>query len=122
MLALLLCAVLPPLDADPPLTDLCHFPPHDTAHDLYAFACGHVTWLETQSALGGYPAESTALWLDDAKARRAAWDALDDATNAGFSDAHRRSKLRTLRHLLGEEAYRAGRMPCPVPVGRFGRV
>lgn len=44
------------------------------------------------------------------------WDTLDDAHLRHFSRYRRRQALRTLRELLGEDAYARGAMPPPVPL------
>lgn len=53
--------------------------------------------------------------MSDAKAIYEAWDALDDASHAGHSEAFRRHALRRLRNAIGDHAFDHGAMPFPVP-------
>lgn len=65
-------------------------------------------------------------WWKDQGARFLAWDDLADAHGcgswSGLGPPDRETvlfRLRSLRRRIGQEAYAAGRMPCPVPLGRF---
>lgn len=47
------------------------------------------------------------------------WDLADDAACDSYGVAKRRTALKRLREILGEDDYLSGRLPPPVPTWRF---
>lgn len=59
-------------------------------------------------------------WQEECKWRLSCWDALEDAKNPAIrvNDDWRLGRLASLKGLIGDEAYYAGRMPDPLPTYR----
>lgn len=67
-----------------------------------------------------YSRASYARWKCEAETCHDAWDSLDNALNSPFRDTQLQ-QLDRLRHIIGDEDYRARRMPLPSPGWMFAR-
>lgn len=123
MARLLVAAVL--TYSDPLVSDLPRFPNQADAMDACASLAEERAWVEVCGQLGGLGyahywalrlavAEKYDLWYDLAEC----WDFL--AENTPCNRACCRVRLARLRHNLGGESYRAGRMPRPSVLGFYG--
>jgi hypothetical protein len=115
-LALLLTPApeLPPPIPDVALADAARFPGHGPALE---WLDGHIAWIESQQALDRVYVRFWAAWLEEAKEARQPWSLLAEAREAvpeGSDGDDQLECLRSLRTLIGPEAYAAGRMPSMV--------
>jgi hypothetical protein len=108
---------------DPLWPTLCRFPGPRACADCVALAEAHLAWLDGEKAPEGYPWREDELVYrrEDARARLERWRNLSQAWDRDCWHLEmRRSQLDTLRRELGEDSFRAGRMPHPVAWERFG--
>lgn len=99
----------------PPLSDVVRFPDRAEAIAAVAWADRHLEWLEAQQALDLVYPEFWLAWIVDAKAAVAPWRLLEAIHRPPLLMESDRDRLDAIRDLIGEDAYRAGRIPPPVP-------
>lgn len=73
---------------------------------------GRLAWEQDRAGMIG-------LVIEENERLYQVWNLADDAVQPYFGVVKRRTALRKLRELLGEDDYQAGRLPPPVPVWRF---
>jgi hypothetical protein len=108
---------------DPLWPTLCRFPGPQACEGCVALAEAHVKWLWDEGRHEDYPWRGDELVYrrEDAGARLERWRQLSAAWDRDrWHLEMRRSELATLRRELGEDAFRAGRMPWPVAWEKFG--
>jgi hypothetical protein len=115
-LNLVVLVPLPSLEAE-----LRRFPPHEVVQEYLAFNRGYQGHLESWRLLAPHHAEEIGEALGETRRLYWIWDKLDDAWGSCAGES-RWEALRELRSLLGDEAYFWGRMPPPVPLGRFQEI
>jgi hypothetical protein len=105
----------PPLD--PVALDLSRFPPPVVVEQCCGLASAHVAFVRGQAALQAdrwwYPH-----YVHEAERRQWCWSLLWEAqqpTQDGLYDFEPADSLLSLRLLIGEANYAAGRMPLPMP-------
>lgn len=117
LLALALAGWLPPH----PAAELARFPPREAVLAARRFNREYAAHLRHRLALQPHYAEVIRAALGETEALYRIWDALDDAQIMQSAEC-RWAALSQLRELLGEPAYTLGRMPPPVPLGRFQEI
>lgn len=105
----------------PPSSDLARFPDYETCNKFSAFGERHIEWLQGELVLRPHD-ERLQDAMEETRLRLKAWDSLSFAQLRGTYTVTRRQNLNCLRHKIGEAAYNAGAMPCPVPADRFQEI
>lgn len=101
----------------PPLSDLRRFPDQAEAYRQMCLYQEHIAWLGLCYDCYSGPAQRRiGEWLWQSERFRSAWEVLRDARMLSL-EYQKREQLLNLKTFLGEEDYRAGRMPPAFPDG-----
>lgn len=106
----------------PPLHDSHRFPDRGTVSDLLAFNRAYREHMETRQAV-----EIVHWWefreaVQETDRLYQVWDTVRDARCEYYYVTVRRTALKRLREMLGDEDYYAAKLPPHVPVWRFKRI
>lgn len=124
MNTLLLLLSLVDCDPRPLPCEALRFPDANTCAEARNFNQAYRCWLKSECLMRRW---NNDLWDDLRYAERAyeAWDLLDTIQRLSANSTSRdgnRDRLGELKCLIGEEAFREGRMPAVVPWWRFREV
>lgn len=106
-----------------PLADLHRFPPREIVRANYDMAWTHYAWLENHQFC--HPSHQQAYWTawqSEQGGAYWAWDLLNDVSAGYYSMEMRIGRLKRLREMIGDEAFRDGRMPLPVQLHRLASI
>lgn len=106
----------------PPLQDCLRFPDRNVVNELLAFNRAYRRHLENRQAM-----EQANWWelhesIQETDHLYHIWDTVRDTRCDYYYVTVRRQALKSLRELVGEEAYWSGCLPPHVPVWRFARI
>lgn len=106
---------------DPLLTELCRWPNAGNVAAAVELGESHQRWV--LKVYYEIPQGQDAYfwgWYLDCEKHLKPWKLLQVAHDTSRSEQERQAALRELRQTLGEADWWNGRLPCPVPLWRFG--
>lgn len=108
----------------PPMSDQYRFPPSDVSEECWDMAKAYIVHLERESLLRMHQEAWYMDAISDACVLRAIWEHAWYLNRSAYSYSPTcvREHLQELKTLLGNDAYMAGRLPCPVPLNRYSYV
>lgn len=105
----------------PPLEDLYRLPCDEIAKANCEFSDTFQGWCQTQASFDCCRADMFGAAKHEAIRLRLPWMWLVHARRQYDSDIERREALSKIRFAIGEDNYRLGILPPPVPLWRFDR-
>ena len=111
------------LSLDPPIEDLDRFPCWWVAQANLDFADTFIDRCKLQASIDLARADLFSCAQHETTRLRLPWMWLVQAHEKGLRfEKERRAALGKIRWAVGDEAYRTGCLPPPVPLWRFGRL
>jgi hypothetical protein len=105
----------------PNLHDSARFPDRHLISELLEFNRAYRSHLLQRQEVEGTHREELAVAVQETDHLYKIWDAVRDARSECYYVYIRRQALKTLREMIGPEAYHRGTLPPSVPIWRFAR-
>ncbi len=106
----------------PPAADSLRFPDRNTVNELVRFNRAYRKHLDQRQQLEADRSEPLRAVMWETDRLYQVWDAVRDARCEFYYVTVRRTALKKLREMVGEEAYRSGNLPPNVPTWRFNEM